>query len=98
MCLNDGAADGEPNAHTVVLCTVERVEKAISGLGNKADAGILYAKPNVLAAVPFRLNEQLPRSTFNLPHRVYGIAKQIYDHLLKLNAVASDRREIFSKV
>src|SRR5580704_581893 len=98
MCLDNGSADREPNAHTVVLRTVERFEEPIGVIGNEADAGILHDKPNVLATIPFCLNEQLPRSVFNFPHRVHGIAKQIYDHLLKLNAVAVDRWEIISEV
>ena len=98
MCLDDGTADREPNAHTIVLRTVERFEEPIGGLGSEADAGILYGEPNVLGTIPFRLNQQLPRSIFNFPHRVYGIAKQIYDHLLKLYAVAIDRWEIIREV
>jgi hypothetical protein len=98
MCLDDGTADREPNAHTVVLCTVERFEETIGSIGSKADSGILHNEPNVHGAVPFRLNEQLPRSIFNFPDRVYGIAKQIYDHLLKLYAVAVDRWEIIHEI
>src|ERR1700722_11942378 len=98
MCLDDGTADREPNAHTVVLGTVERFEEAISGIGSEADAGILHDKPNVPATIFFRLNLQLPWSIFNFPHCVYGIAKQIDDHLLKLYAVAVDRRKILSEV
>ena len=82
MCLDNGSADREPNAHTIALRTVERFEESIRGIGSEADAGILHAKPNVLATIPFRLNEQLPGSIFNFPHRVYGITKQVYDHLL----------------
>ena len=44
------------------------------------------------------LNEQLPRSIFNLLHSVNGIAKQIYDHLLKLYAVAVDWWKIIREV
>src|ERR1700722_12551420 len=98
MCLDNGSTDREPNAHTVALHTVERFEELISRIGSDPAAGILHDKPNVLATIPCRLNEQLPRSIFNFPHRVHGIAKQIYDYLLKLNAVAVDRWEIISEV
>jgi hypothetical protein len=98
MCLNNGSADREPNAHTIVLRAVERSEEPVGGLGSETDAGILYGKPNVLGAIPLRLNQQLPRSIFNFPHRVDGVAKQIYDHLLKLHAVAVDRWEIIREV
>ncbi len=94
MCLDDGTADREPNAHTVVLRTVERFEEPIGDLGSEADAGISYCEPNVIGTISFRLNQQLPRSIFNFLHRVDGIAKQIDDHLLKLYAVAVDRWEI----
>jgi len=40
MCLDNRSADREPNTHTVVLCTVERFEKPIGGIGSEADAGI----------------------------------------------------------
>ena len=98
MRLDNGSADREPNAHTVVLRTVERFEEPVSGIGSKADAGISHDKPNVLVTIPFRSNEQLPRSIFNFLHRVDGIAKQIDDHLLKLYAIAAHRWEILRKV
>ena len=91
-------ADREPNAHTVVLCTEERFEEPLGGLGSEADAGILYGEPNVLGTIPFRLNQQLPRSIFNFSHCVDGIAKQIYDYLLKLHAIAIDRWEIIREI
>ena len=75
MRLDDGTADGESNTHTVVLRTVERFEEPISGFGSEADAGILHDEPNVLVTILLRFDQQLPRSIFNFPHRVYGIAK-----------------------
>ena len=97
MRLDNGTADREPNAHTVVLRTVEGFEEPISGIVSEANAGILNNEPNVLGTILFCLDQQLPRSIFRFPHRVHGIAKQIYDHLLKLNPVAVDRRETISE-
>ena len=42
MCLDDGPADREPNAHPIVLRTIERFEKPIRGFGSETDACILY--------------------------------------------------------
>src|ERR1700733_12362915 len=98
MCLDNGAADREPNTHTILLRTVEGFEEPIRNIGSEPDAVILHYQPNSCVTIPFSLNEQSPRSIFNFPHRVHGIAKQIYDHLLKLNAVAVDRWEIISEV
>ena len=52
MCLDNGSADREPYAHTVVLRTVERLEEPVGRLGSEADAGILNPEPNVLGAIP----------------------------------------------
>ena len=98
VCFDNGSADRESNTHTIVLGTVKRFEEPISGFGGEADTGILHGESNVLGTIRFRLNQQLPRSIFNLPHRVESIAKQIYDHLLNLYSVASDRGEILSKL
>jgi hypothetical protein len=45
MCLDDGTADLEPNAHTVVLRAEERFEEPISGIGSEADTSILHSEP-----------------------------------------------------
>ena len=98
MCLDNGSADREPYAHTVVLRTVERLEEPVGRLGSEADAGIQNPEQNVLGTIPFRLDQQLPRSIFNFLHRVDGIAKQIDDHLPKLYAIAAHRWETLRKV
>ena len=90
MSLDDGAADGEPDAHAVALRRVEGVEQLVHALAVEAHAGIPHAQAHTIAVVPFGSDQQLPRAIVHVGHRVGGVAEQVQDDLLELDAIAGD--------
>jgi hypothetical protein len=94
MTLDNGAADGEANPHTVALGRVERLEKSVRILRLKTHTGILHGQAHTIAFLSFRFDHQLPRPILDAAHGVYGVQEQVQDHLLELDAISHDRREI----
>ena len=91
MPLDDGAADGEPDAHAVALRRVEGIEQLVHALAVDAHAGIPHAHAHTIAVLPFGSDQQLPRPIVDANHRVRGVAEQVENDLLELDAIASDR-------
>ena len=98
VSLDDGAADKQPDAHAVALRRVEGIEQAIRALAVEARASIPNSHADTIAVLSFGLNQQLPRAIVHVGHRVRGVAKQIQDDLLELNAIAGDGRQIVGKL
>ena len=98
MSFDDGATDGKPDAHTVILSCVESLEEPVSSLRLEANARIFHAEAHPVRIISFGSDQQLPWPIFNIAHRVRGVAEQVQDHLLELNAVTCDKREIIGKL
>ena len=98
MTLNNGATDGEPDSHTVILGGVERFEEPVRSLRVEPDSRILHRQPYMIVFVPFSFNQQLPRTIVDRAHRVGCIPDQVQDDLLQLDTIASDDREVLGKL
>ena len=97
MRLDNGAADGEPDSHTVGFGCVKSVENLVRSLRSKADSRIFHAQPYPSPIVPFRFNQQLSGVVVDGAHRIRSVSKQVQDDLLKLDAIAACRREVIRK-
>ena len=98
MSLDDGAADGEPDSHAVALRRVEGVEQPVHALTVDAHARVPDGHAHTIARLPFCSDQQLPRAILHVDHRVRGVAEQIQDDLLELDAIAGDRGEVVGEL
>ena len=98
MSLDDRAADEQPDAHAAALRRVEGIEQLVHALTVEPDAGIPDDHTHTVAILPFGSDQQLPRPIVDVDHRVRGVAKQIQDDLLELDAIAGDDREIVGEL
>ena len=98
VSLDNGAADEESDAHAVALRRVEGIEQALRTLAVEARAGIPHGHADTIAVLSFGSNQQLPRAIVHANHCVRGIAKQVQDDLLELNAIPRHGREIVGEL
>src|SRR5215472_11040964 len=98
MSLDNGTTDGEPDAHAVGFRCVEGVKQLGHVLGGDAHAGIPYAHAHTIAGFEFGADQQLPRAVVHVNHRVGGVAQQVQDHLLQLDSVTGDGREVLGEL
>src|SRR6478609_477826 len=93
MRLDNGARDGQPHAHTFRLAGEERFEDLLQFAFGDTVATIQYRQVGKL------LDARSPdtddaTSARRLPHRVDPVHDKIENDLLKLDAVAEDRKRI----
>jgi len=98
MSLDDGATDGEADAHALAFRRVEGIEQLGQVLRVDADAGIAHGHPDTIAVLVFGSDQQPPRPILNGSHRIRGVADQVQDDLLELNAIPGDRWEALGKL
>ena len=60
----------------------------------EAHPRILHGQAHTIVFVSFGSDHQLPRTIVDAAHRVRGVAEQVQDDLLKLDAIAGDGREV----
>ena len=94
MPLDDGAADGEPDAHAAALGRAKGIEQLVDALAIEPHAGIPHAHADTIAVLPCGSDQQLPRPIVDANHRVRGIAEEVENDLLVLDAIANDRWEV----
>ena len=90
MAFDDGATDGEADAHAVAFRRVEGVKQLVHALGVDAHARIPHTHAHTTAVLLFGFDQQLPRAIVYVNHRVRGIAEQVEDDLLELDTISSD--------
>src|SRR5918992_1403810 len=98
MSFDDGAADGEPDAHAVALRRIESVKQLVHALAVDADAGIPHAHTHTIAGIPFGSDQHVPRAIVDTEHRVRGVAHEVQDDLLDLDPIAGDGRKILGEL
>src|SRR5690606_29933868 len=79
--LDDGAADGEPQAHPLTLGRVEGFEYATHGIRAHAPAGVTNRERHLSAGAHPALNRDDPRSAGSLGEGVNGVDQEVYHHL-----------------
>jgi hypothetical protein len=94
VTLDDGSTDGQANSHAVILSRVERVEKPIHARRLETNPNVLHGQPHVICFVPFRSDQQVPRTALYAAHRVASVPHQVQDDLLKLHAISRDKQGI----
>ncbi len=93
MLLDDHAADGEPQAHTVRLRRDKRAEYALELLGIDAEPGVFDFHRNGVAAVKRASHLQQPASIRRRGHGFERVVGQIEDDFLQLTRMADDVRQ-----
>src|SRR5437879_3551601 len=96
MTLDDGATDGQANPHTVAFSRVERIEELVHRLRFQTRPRVLHSQTNAIAFVSFGSDHQLPWTVLDVAHRVRGVQEQVQHHLLKLDTIAYNWREVFA--
>src|SRR6185436_8991481 len=97
MSLDDRAADRQPDAHASLLGRVESIEQFVETLTIEAYAGISDRDANVRGPVRYGTDHQPPGTIVDVQHRLGGIAKQIQNDLLKLDAITHHERQGLSQ-
>ena len=99
MSLDDRAADGEPDAHAVALRRVERHRTACpcSERSRPTPASRTVTRTRSPASRSVLISNCRGRSC-DSHHRVRGVAEQVQDDLLELDAIAGDDREIIGEL
>lgn len=90
MTLDDRAADGEADAHSLALCREERVKQALRIFSIEAYADIPYGYAQRVASAPLDADQHVSRTIVDGAHRIRGVVDEIQDDLLKLDAIAND--------
>ena len=88
----------KPTANSVRFGCVERFKESIRFGRLQSDAGILHADEDSGSAIVFvtpRANRYFSLSFRNLVHRFDAVHEQIEQHLLQLNPIPQDRRQVF---
>ena len=98
MALDDGTADGEPDTHAVGFRCVEGVKQRVHVLRVDAHPGIPHTHAHTVAVLAFGSDQQLPRAIVHVNHRLAGVAEQVQDHLLELDTIAGDSREVVGEL
>jgi hypothetical protein len=57
MTLNNGATDGEPDSHTVILGGVERFEESVRSLIGKSNSRIFHRQTHLIVLAFFGSDE-----------------------------------------
>ena len=98
MLLDDGAADGESDTHTVALRRVEGLKQVVHTLAIEARASIAHSHAHAIAGFPRSSDQHLPRTIVHVNHRVRAVAEQVEDNLLELDTIAGNVREIVGEL
>src|SRR6185295_9191351 len=94
MSLDDRAADRQADSHSIGLRCIESFKKFVRAFRREPDSRIAYAKMDPIALIPSGLDQQLLGATVNAHHRVRCVSYQVQDHLLELDTIADDQREV----
>ena len=86
----DGAADREPKAHALRLGGHERFEKVCARLRRQADAVVDDGHGDAAIAAQAAPHDKSVLRPALRRHGIAGIADQIDQHLLNLNAIHED--------
>lgn len=94
VALDDRVADRQSDAHTAVLRRIERLKKLAFALRLNTDARILHRQSNVAAVISLRPQEHHSRPVLHAPQGVARVEQKVHDHLLDLNSIAQDLRDV----
>src|SRR5260370_38464773 len=94
MSLNDGAADGEPDTHTVAFRRVEGVKQLVHVLRIDAHAVVPDAQAHMIAVLAFGADQQAPRATVHILHRYGAVHAKFQAHLLNVDATTTRRTQL----
>jgi hypothetical protein len=94
MTLDNRATDGQTDPHTAALGCVERFEESAHVMRVEPHTCILHGEAHTVVFVALGFDHQVPWPILDTAHRVRGVQEQVQNHLLKLDTVARDRREV----
>ena len=98
MFLDNGATHGESDTHAFDFRRVERIEQFIHTLKVEPHPGIPDGHAYAIISVPRSSDQQLPRTIVDGHHCVRRVTKKVQDHLLKLDAITGDERQIIGEL
>src|SRR6266850_3988979 len=98
MRLYDGSTDREPQPYSPVLGAYKRVEDAIRVSRIEADAGVPHRNHQLRRLTISGSDQHFTRLPPGPSHGLTTVENQIKQHLLQLDTVAQQGREIFGQV
>lgn len=98
MALDDRPADREANPHAVRLGGVEGLEQPLGGARIETRSGVSHVQPDAATGVESRFDDDGSGPIRHFVHRLGRVQQQVEDHLLQLNAVDADSRQVFSEL
>src|ERR1700754_4070033 len=91
-------ADGQAHAHPRRLRRVKRLEKALDVLGSDARSRIEHSDKRTTRVVLARADCYLPRPLIDCARRFNGVDDQVQHHLLELDTIAFNERQVVGKL
>jgi hypothetical protein len=98
MPLHNRSADGQSDTHAAALRGVEGIEELVHALTVNADTAVPHHHTDAVAILSLGSDQQLPRPIVDIHHRVRGVANQIQNDLLELDAIPGYVREIIGEL
>ena len=92
--VNDGAADGKAQSHSLLFRSEERLEDALHLFFRNAAAVVNDRYVHSAAVLQFGNDKQPALRRVEISHRFARIQHQVKQDLLKLDPVAGDRGQI----
>src|SRR5262245_20951258 len=96
--LDDGPADGESDTHALALRRVEGIKELVHALTVNPYACIPHHQTHAIGVLSLGSDQQPARPIVDADHRVRGVAEEVQNDLLELDAIAGDRREVFGEL
>jgi hypothetical protein len=94
---DDRAADRQPHADPIGLGRVERLEQPVEIRRIDPRAGIVDFDEHAVGIALAGGNRKLARSVSGAGHRLNGVDHQIHDHLLQLDTIRRNERQVVRK-
>src|SRR4051812_5209021 len=89
-----GTDNRETHAEAVVLRREKLFEQTVAGFARDARAAVSHAYANRAFAIEFRRDFYFPTAARGVVHGIEGVAEQVDEHLLDLDRIALDLRQV----
>src|SRR5262245_13020820 len=98
MTLDDGAADGAPDSHPATFRRVERFEEIYLTFSIEVDHRVFHDEAGSIVCFSVGLDDQMPWTIVDAAHRIRGVAHEVQNDLLKLDAIPRDQQRLDAKI
>ena len=95
MRFNDRTHDPKPHPQSVRFSREEMVEDSIACFFGNANSIIAHARANCVVPIPLCGDHNFAAARRSVAHGIKGIDHEIDQHLLQLNRIGFNRRQIW---